>query len=304
MRWVVIALCAGCGLDHGQVAVQHTPDSGTTGGSNEIDAAMPPPFATGPFGMAVKVTSLSSAGRDDDITLTGDMLEIFWESDREVAYQSDIWTARRAKVTDPWSIPSKVTELSTPFQEGSLELSPDGLTLYFASDRGTSQTMDVYVATRVDRGSPWKTPQLVSSLSSTTANDYDAQPWGDTVIYLSSARSPSKGGGDVFRATRQSPSTPTWNAPATIPGLDTNMYEGEAFADATGAVWFTGNGAGDEDIYRAESDGNGKYKTPQIVLEICGPAAENDAWLSPDGHTIYFTSNRNSASLDIYMATR
>ena len=38
-------------------------------------------------------------------------------------------------------------------------------------------------------------------------------------------------------------------------------------------------------------------------MEIDGPNAENDPWVSPDGHTIFFTSTR-SGSLDIYTATR
>src|SRR5262245_36463575 len=97
----------------------------------------------------------------------------------------------------------KVTELSTTAQEGSLNISSDGLTLYFASNRSPSTTMDVYMTTRPDRASPWKTPELVTSLSG-TAQDYDAQPWSDTVLYLDSSRGPAMGGSDVFRATRAS----------------------------------------------------------------------------------------------------
>jgi hypothetical protein len=299
MRWFVIALCAACSFEHGTGTAFGT-DAGTTiQPDGAVDA---PPFATGPFGTPMKV-AVSSPGRDDDVTLTGDMLEIFFESDREVAMQSDIWTARRANVTEAWSLPMKVAALSTAqYQEGSLEISTDGRTLYFASNRGPSGTMDVYVARRADRGSPWMTPELVTSLSSSTAHDYDAQQWSDTVLFLGSARGPAKGGGDVFRATRASADA-TWNEPELVPGLDTQLYEGEAFADATGTIWFTGNGAGDDDIWRAEPTGGGKYKMPELVLEICGPDPENDAWLSPDGHTIYFTSVRDG-SLDIYMATR
>jgi hypothetical protein len=142
---------------------------------------------------------------------------------------------------------------------------------------------------------------LVSSLSSAD-NDWNAQPWSDTVLYLGSDRNPARGGSDVFRSTRTS-KTSAWGAPAVVPGLDSNKYEGEAFADATGAIWFTGNAAGDDDIWRAEPNGDGSFKTPHVVTEIATTEAENDPWLSPDGHTLYFTSTR-SGSLDIYVAHR
>jgi hypothetical protein len=297
---VVIGLCAACRFEQG-FGPGATPDG-------DVDVKPPddmmvdaPPFATGPFKNVQKV-SVSSTSRDDDVTLTADMLEMYFESDRETAGQSDIYVSRRATVNDTWSLPAKVAELATMWHEGSVDISSDGLTMYFASNRPPSMNMDVWMTKRADRSSPWSMPEVVAPLSGSD-NDYDADPWSDTVLYLGSARGPAMGGGDVFRSTRPSAAA-EWGAPEPVPGLATSMYEGEAFADSTGAIWFTGNGAGDDDIYRAEPNGDGTFKTPQLIVEICGPAVENDPWLSPDGHTIYFTSDRNSTSLDIYMATR
>jgi Tol biopolymer transport system component len=42
---------------------------------------------------------------------------------------------------------------------------------------------------------------------------------------------------------------------------------------------------------------------PQLITEIATAYPENDAWVSPDGHVLYFTSNR-SGTLDIYVAKR
>lgn len=260
------------------------------------------PFATGPFGTPERVAISSTIARDDDITLTGDMLEIFFESDRVAVGQSDIYTAKRASVTDPWSTPTRIDELSTAYLETSMEVSTDGLTMYFSSNRPPSTTVDVFVTTRPNRSSPWTAPVMVSTISSMSDNDYNAQPWSDTVLFLGSARLPASGGSDVYRSTRSSKSD-VWGAPVVVPGLDSNRYEGEAFADATGAIWFTGDAAGDDDIWRAEPNGDGTFKPAQLVNEICGADVENDPWLSPDGHTIYFTSTR-SGSLDIYVAHR
>ena len=49
------------------------------------------------------------------------------------------------------------------------------------------------------------------------------------------------GGSDVFRASRGTGAA-VWGTPEAIPGLDTVDYEGEAFVDTSGAIWFTGNG--------------------------------------------------------------
>jgi len=298
--WCVLIVCGGCSFStgFGTAAVDADVDGKPPIDASTIDA---PPFATGAFTMVTRL-AVSSTARDDDVTLTADMLEMFFESDRELAGQSDIYTARRATANDAWSLPSKIIELSTDAAEGSTNVSPDGLTLYFASNRTPSTTMDVYVSTRPDRSSAWSAPMLVSSLSEPSRNDYDAQAWSDTVLFLASDRGPAKGGSDLFRSTRLSAGAP-WGTPALVPGLDTMMYEGEAFADATGAIWFTGNGAGDDDIWRSEPNGNGSYAAASLVMELDGPYADDDPWVSPDGHTIYFTSTR-SGSLDIYTATR
>jgi hypothetical protein len=301
--WVLVVALGACSFDHGVGPSPASPDAGS--GSDALpDGSMTPdaPFATGPFGAPELVTISMSGVRDDDITLTGDMLEIFFESDRVAIGQSDIYTSRRASVNDAWSLPVRVDELSTAFLETSMEVSVDGLTLYFSSNRPPSMTVDVFVATRPDRASPWNAPVLVSSLSTANANEYNAQPWGDTVIYLGSDRMPARGGSDIFRATRTD-ATAAWSQPTDVAGLDTNRYEGEAFVDAIGAVWFTGDMEGDDDLYRAEPDGSGGFETPQLVPGINTAYAENDAWLSPDGHTLYFTSTRGG-SLDIYVARR
>ena len=298
---IVLVLASGCSFDHGKLP---------SGGSDDPppDAAIDTPPAstwpTTPFGMPELVTLSSATYRDDDITLTSDMLEIFWESDR--LGDSDIFTARRDSLDAAWSLPALVEEVSTPHHETSVEISPNGLVMYFGSNRPPSTTTDVFVSTRPDRGSPWSAPVLVSELSG-GSGDYDAQPWSDTVLYLGSNRPPSGGGGDIFRSTRPAFGMP-WGVPAVVPGLDTADYEGEAFADAKGAIWFTGNHTGTlgvTDIWRADQNGDGSYAKAVQVTELATMANENDAWLSPDGRTLYFTSDRTgNGTLDIYVARR
>lgn len=274
-------------------------------GPPPIDAVTMDSFVTGTFTTPVLVAEVSMAlNRDDDVTLTGDLLEMFFESDRVIAGNGDIYTSTRATADVAWSAPVRIEELSTGYTETSMEVSTDGLTMYFTSNRppAINGTLDIFMSTRATRTSAWTTPVHVPSLSS-ASSDYNAQPWSETVLYLGSDRQPAKGGSDVFRTTRANAAA-AWGTAAVIEGLDTNIYEGEAFADATKAVWFTGPGfSGDNDIWRAYPNLDGTYQMPQRVTELQTLASETDAWISPDGRTIYFTSNAEG-SLDIYMATR
>ncbi len=302
---VALAPVGACGFD---VAAKPT-DART----DALDASDAPPdsppdamFAAGPFGAITLVPVSEDGARDDDVTLTGDMLEMFFESDRlsVVSGEGDIFTSRRTSVNDTWPTPVIVDELTTPHPETSVEVSRDGLTIYLSSARNpTLGASDIWVATRTSRTSRWSNPTRVDALSS-TRGDHNAQPYSDQVLFLGSDRI-SVGSSDIFRATRAG-AMATWGSPQPVTGLSTSAYEAEPFADTTLAMWFTSltNGT-DQDIYRAEPVGDAVYGPPRRIDELAGPSgsAENDAWVSPDGKTIYFTSDR-AGSLDIYMATR
>lgn len=88
--------------------------------------------------------------------------------------------------------------VSSPANEASPVITTDGLTLYFASDRGGN--VDVWRATRTDKMSPaFSPPVMVSELAT---NDPDTPTWispDECVIYL---HRPSGGGNRILRATR------------------------------------------------------------------------------------------------------
>src|SRR5215218_2509702 len=66
-----------------------------------------------------------------------------------------------------WSTAQKIdeidgnsSELNTPFLEGCPIQSPDGLSLYLASNRpGGVGSLDIWVARREDRHGPWGAPE-------------------------------------------------------------------------------------------------------------------------------------------------
>jgi Tol biopolymer transport system component len=62
----------------------------------------------------------------------------------------DIWSARRASVSDPWSAPVNLgLNVNSASGEARPSLSRDGKRLYFGSPRdGGEGNSDIYVATR------------------------------------------------------------------------------------------------------------------------------------------------------------
>ena len=108
--WIALGLCAGCSFEHGTSVSGESPDANGDVDARMIDAAPPGVFPTGPFGTPELVPISGASYRDDDITLTGDMLEIFFESDRVTLGNGDIYTSRRASVNDAWSLPARIDE--------------------------------------------------------------------------------------------------------------------------------------------------------------------------------------------------
>ena len=81
--------------------------------------------------------SVTTEGADHDPTLTGDMLELYFNRN------SDIYVTTRASLLEPWGTPGRVAELSTAANESTNRVSLDGLAIYFSTDAAT-----LYEATR------------------------------------------------------------------------------------------------------------------------------------------------------------
>src|SRR5689334_18078295 len=70
-----------------------------------------------------------AGGDDDDPTLPSDMLEMYFNRN------TDIYVTTRADLASAWATPTLVTQLSSASAETTPEISYDGLTIWFASDR-------------------------------------------------------------------------------------------------------------------------------------------------------------------------
>jgi Tol biopolymer transport system component len=152
-----------------------------------------------PWSGGVSLTELGSNANDTAGNMTEDQRTIVFTSAR--AGSSDIFLANRPASGGLFNAPVIQTALNTPFHEGSPHMTPDGLTVYFDSDRNAPGTvdLDIYVSRRTSRSEPFPAPMPVTEIN-TTMSEQD--PWispdGRRLLFSS-----NRGGmNELWEATR------------------------------------------------------------------------------------------------------
>ena len=287
---------------------------------------MPQPYH---FDTPVIVAELASPSRTDNPTLTGDLLEIYFTTDR-VSGNGDVWFATRPTATAPFGPPAPVTVVNGDSFETSSAISGDGLTLWFGSDRvGGVGANDIWVTERATRASTWSTPLNLMALNS-PADDIPRPPGQHGLVMpmastKATGTSPGAGGNyQTYLAAR--PTTGgSFGVPAAIAELDyPDRSTVDAFLTDDGLTMFFSSapvaepadaavspadagqtadaGVANSDLFVAWRLSTSASFSPSQPLDDLNTAAdERDPWLSPDGKTLYFTSDRGGV-LSIYTA--
>jgi Tol biopolymer transport system component len=108
----------------------------------------------GTIGPAQPVPELNTASNDRGPSVRFDGLEVFFISQRPGGSgASDLWTATRQTVFDPWSAPTNLGPLvNSVSADSDPDIAPDRETLYFHSARsGGFGVNDLYVTTRTKK---------------------------------------------------------------------------------------------------------------------------------------------------------
>ena len=164
---------------------------------------------TGP----VYIAELSSNFQDGSPALSPDGLTIYISSNRAgtIGFH-DIWKSTRASLTASWSTPVRVAELSSVAEDEGLTILPSDRVAYFHSNRSGSYRL--YRTTRGSPAEPWGPPAEITELPS---GEYE-NPWvsaDDCRIYMQAYRNGTGGAGDIYLASRATP-TGAWGAPVKI----------------------------------------------------------------------------------------
>lgn len=265
-----------------------------------------PDAQLGAFGPATKI-SVSTNKLEDDPTLTADLLELVFESDRVGGKgMSDLWITRRSAIGMAWSTPIPILELNSTNNEEHPSLAGDGLSLWYASDRpGGLGSYDIYVATRADRnsGTLWSNPQLATALNG-GGND-EAPQIDPTERVMVMAAGPNNQE-NLFVSTRAT-TADAWPAPSPIAELNAGPTSetGPMLSSNLLTIYFSTNrnGSSDELYFATRTTPTGTFGTAVPIGELDAGSNQTDPWISPDQRTIVFVSEQDG-SRDLFEATR
>lgn len=235
-----------------------------------------------PWGTPVAVPSLNavSGSGEGDPTFTSNKLTAMVTSNSP----DDIFECTRPAIGQAFTC--FVLAINSVNEDQSPELSPDGSTLYFTSNR--SGSYDIYMSTKT--GGVWSTPTTASGLTSASSDgDVAISPDGLTAVVERSNHF-------VFY-TRASTAVPFAN-----PVMHTEL---EITTDIA-APTITNNGnviyfhiGSTRDIVMATRKGNGTYNTPVPVTELNTSGRDAAPFVSADDKYMLFERGG-----DIYETSR
>lgn len=226
----------------------------------------------------------------------------------------------------PWAAAQKIdtiggnsSELNTASVDGCPHQSPNGLSLYLASNRpGGKGGLDIWVASRTSRDAPWGAPVNLGEPVNSAADDFCPTPVHRKGLFFVSREvlPGSCGQGDIY-FTRRHP-VHGWREPerlacASAGGPNSELDEqGPSYVKVGGRalLYFSRNSvtpsvAGDIFVSeRHDDDGFG----PASAVTTLNDAAANDIQpnVRKDGLEVVFSSNRagGAGAQDIWVATR
>ena len=221
-----------------------------------------------------------------------------------------------------WGPPQKIdeingnsSELNTPYLDGCPIQSPDGLSLYMASNRpryvGDTRTdLDIWVAHRKNKHAPFGAPQNVASPVNSTADDFCPTPIRHGGLFFVSRRvvPGACGGADMFFARfdrRNGWSEPEHFACQSDGGPNGSADEqGPSYLRKHGeAVLYFSSGP---DIYVSDQLADGSFGPATPVAELNTAFGDLRPNIRRNGLEIVFDSNRSDTlgGQDLYSANR
>lgn len=246
-------------------------DPGGLDAPGTLDAPIDAPRA---WSTPVLIPGVNSASGETDPSMTADRLTIVFASTRAGGLgMEDLYLGTRATTASAFTV-TALSALSSATRDRSPEISADGTTIYFASDRSGND--DIYVTTL--SGGVWAAPQLVTALNSTAAEgDVAISPDGLTAL----VERPS----GIYLATRAQVGA-AFGTPTLVPVLDvTGDVAAPTLTNGAATVYL--HGGGTRDLYVAYRQG-ATFMTPVPVTELNTASRDAAPFISADGARLLF----------------
>jgi Tol biopolymer transport system component len=223
-----------------------------------------------------------------------------------------------------WSNPVNLgVAVNSSSNEQHPALSPDGLSLYFSSDRpGGAGGSDLWVAHRSTRTSQWGIASVVAPLNSPSSEFAPAFDPSGRWLFFGSERDGGCGGRDVWVSFRTNTrSDLDWMIPVNLgcgrlswPGFDDGPTYFQEEKTGIGTLYFISDrpgGLGGRDVWSASNRNGSAFGAPVNVTELNSSVDDARPAVRADGLEFLFTSARvgsvplgTAPSTDIWVSTR
>lgn len=254
-------------------------------------------------------SAINSRGAESGAHISADGLTLLFARG-PAGGNADIFIATRQQIDQPWREPNAISAITSLYDELGPELSRDGQTLYFASNRpGGLGGFDIWVSQR--EGNHWREPLNLGPSINTPFDEIDpALSPDESRLYFASNRPRLQGDGEPhpLAASRVSDSPQSdfdlysaitdGRSDAVTPLHAINSPHDDrapAFTPVGDFLYFASNrdgGAGGFDLYRARNL-RGEFDGPENVgLEINSASNELDPMLAMEGFELHFASDR------------
>ncbi len=202
-----------------------------------------------------------------------------------------------------WSKP-EVAPFSGRFQDLEPFFTPDGLRLFFASNRPIdinstkSKDFDIWFVERKDTRSAWSNPINLGEPVNTDGNEFYPSISKFNTLYFTSDGIKSKGKDDIFISKWMNGK---YESPQPVgDSVNSEGYEFNAFIspDEKFLLYTCYNkkgGLGSGDLYISYKKGSDQWTTPvNLGNQVNSPAMDYCPFVNMNSGTMYFTSKRSS----------
>jgi hypothetical protein len=213
----------------------------------------------------------------------------------------------------PWSEPVNLGPVvNSPSTDFTPDLSPDGLSLYFASNRpGGFGATDLYVAHRASSDQPWGAPVNLGAVVNSARPDGAPQVSRDGhYLYFTSGRPGGFGSNDIWVSWRANTNDDfAWETPTNLgPEVNSSGFEGGITIRLPEAYVASDRAApgGPLDIYLNVMGPGGTFGPGVLVAELSSEGNDLHPTILFDGRELFLSSDRGGSvgSDDLWVATR
>jgi len=261
--------------------------------ADPIDAAPSPCDLDAPFQDLHKVPGINSAAEDFGPTLSADERTIYFvrysPADPTGLSSLDLYVATRPSRDEPFGAAVPLDALNTIYEDSDPSLSPDELSLYFASNRDGAP--DIFVARRAHRDDAFGPAESVGSVVN-SADGIEIEPYAvDDALYFMRDN-------HLFRTEGSQSARP-------VSGLSADQFWSITPSRDELTMFLGSPRNGISDIWVARRTGRDQaFEAPQYVGELSTNDGEFPDWISPDGCRLYFGVSTGDHTADIWVATR